>query len=141
MYPNDVRISNEGMEASSESSNPQTTPSEGKMEGSTQRLPEQNEEDFSHLFHFGTNKAGMNDSKKEERDTIVLEMSKNSQYFQHANKMADKNRSKTAELALKLSNITKEELAACTRRYEREVLDLESKRDLNRICCVIGQFN
>jgi DNA polymerase kappa len=93
---------------------------------------------FSHLFFFGANKAGMNDTKKEERDNIVFEMSKNSQYFQHASKLAGKSRARTEGLAARLACMTAQEAAAGRRRCEAAVLELEGRRDLSRICCVIG---
>lgn len=93
----------------------------------------------SHLFFFGTEKAGMSDEylSKEQRDNIVYQLSKNSQYFQHANKLADKNKSRTEDMLSKLSSMTDAELNKCRKQYESAVIELESNRNMRRICCVI----
>ncbi|CAM9406055.1 unnamed protein product, partial [Ectocarpus fasciculatus] len=75
--------------------------------------------------------------EKETRDQVVYEMSKNSLYFQRAQKQDEKNKRKSEELLSQLSRMTPAQLETCQGTYEAVVLDLEARRDFRRICCVI----
>lgn len=99
-------------------------------------------EDCSHLFFFGANKAGMTDDRslKEERDKVVFEMSRNSQFFLRAQKIDEKNRSRVEDMLRKIAKLSPYQLRSSRQKVEATVLELEAKRSFKRICCVIGTY-
>lgn len=119
-----------------------SSPTPPVPQGNAEDVPSKATGDFAHLFFFGANKAGMTDDAKEKetRDQVVYEMSKNSLYFQRAQKQDEKNKRKSEELLSQLSRMTPAQLETCQGTYEAVVLDLEARRDFRRICCVIGTY-
>jgi DNA polymerase kappa len=93
--------------------------------------------DFSHLFHFGANKAGMESTDASRRAEIIYNSSKDSDYFKRAARLADKQHAKSQEAAKQIVAMTPAELAVCRKRYEACALEYDSRRNLTRICCVI----
>ena len=96
-------------------------------------------EDFSHYFNFGSSKAGMDsdETEKSRQSEIVYEMSKNSHYFQRAAHLDEKNKHKIEVMARGMASITEAQRQICRSQYEKYALELEARRDLERICCVI----
>ena len=94
-------------------------------------------EDFSHLFHFGANKAGMDGTDASRRAEIIYNSSKDSDYFKRAARLAEKQHAKSEDAARQIAAMSPSDVAACRKRYEACALECDSRRNLSRICCVI----
>jgi DNA polymerase kappa len=95
--------------------------------------------DLSHYFHFGSNKAGMNDDAADQkrRQEIIYEMSKDSGYFKRAQKVSERNQQRAAEMLQRMRALSAAQRMAYQARCDEDCLRLEARRDLSRICCVV----
>mmetsp|Transcript_12235 Transcript_12235/g.14057 ORF Transcript_12235/g.14057 Transcript_12235/m.14057 type:complete len:238 (-) Transcript_12235:3-716(-) len=94
--------------------------------------------DKAHLFHFTGWKAGteMEKERKERINKIIYEMSKDSQYFQQAQKNDEKTRKKIELMRDKIKVTRPGNLASVTVAVDKYVEMLEDV-DLSQIYCVV----
>jgi DNA polymerase kappa len=92
---------------------------------------------FSHLFVFsGANKAGMDKVDKELQAQVIYEMSKKSEFFNHALKQDIKTKEKIDKMKILMSKITAMEKIKLQNDASRKLIEIEECRNLNRICAV-----
>lgn len=95
--------------------------------------------DLSHYFHFGSNKAGMNDDAMDQkrRQEIILEMSKDSSYFKRASKVSERNQQRAQEMMQRMNALTPQQRMTYQARCDEDCMRLEARREVSRVCCVV----
>ncbi len=94
----------------------------------------------AHLFHFsGANKAGMGEMDKKLQSDVIYEISKNSSFFKHAKIQDIKTDEKIVIIKKKICDLKNNSNLLChlQGKVKNDIADLELKRNLRRICCVM----
>lgn len=92
----------------------------------------------SHLFVFaGDNKAGMNGIDKGHQAKVIYDMSKNSNFFKHAEDLDKRTSKKVEGMKDLLSKLNTAEMACLIHEGELKLEQLEVRRSLRRICAVL----
>lgn len=89
------------------------------------------------MFVFSAAKAGMHDVDKEHVQKVVLEMSKDSKFFQNSIKQNEKVEARIREMRTKLQALTKARRDVLQRKIDRLLVSLETSRELTRTKVVI----
>ena len=79
----------------------------------------------------------MENVDKQKQAEIVYEMSKNSAYFKRAEEQDRKTNEKVEKMKKSLNSLTIEQIEHLKNESEKKINYLESKRNLNKICCVL----
>eukprot|EP00511_Aplanochytrium_stocchinoi_P005505 CAMPEP_0204823230 /NCGR_PEP_ID=MMETSP1346-20131115/1310_1 /ASSEMBLY_ACC=CAM_ASM_000771 /TAXON_ID=215587 /ORGANISM="Aplanochytrium stocchinoi, Strain GSBS06" /LENGTH=586 /DNA_ID=CAMNT_0051949787 /DNA_START=615 /DNA_END=2375 /DNA_ORIENTATION=- len=93
----------------------------------------------AHLFHFTGWKAGteMSATEKSKINQVIFEMSKDSKYFQQAQRNDEKTREKIQQFRRKIEVPRQSDLRSVTATVDRLMKDFEDSRDLSQIFCVV----
>ena len=103
-------------------------------------IPSNDASKYSHLFHFsGANKAGMAEMDKKLQSDVIYETSKNSSFFKHAKNQDVKTDEKILIIKKKVNELKHDSNLSnnLQRKVKSDITNVELKRNLRRICCVI----
>lgn len=94
----------------------------------------------NHLFIFSNAKAGMNDINYEDKARqleIIYNMSKDSEYFKRMQERDEKNTLRVQNMKNSIMSLNHNEICELMAKVSKRLLDLEGKRNLHNICCVL----
>ena len=91
----------------------------------------------AHLFVYSSDKAGMGGVDKSQQAKVIYEMSKGSAFFRNAVHNDQQTEKRLQAMLQKLESASSRELETCRLEVEQMKEQVEAKRNLTRLCCVL----